>query len=74
MGQLFDNVFPNGHKYREIPWEITNNPLVIVEIVETARRVMPEAIDVIAGLVHRLDSREIALQHICSPGPNQSHP
>ncbi|MBB2202072.1 hypothetical protein HLH28_10900 [Gluconacetobacter tumulisoli] len=65
MPLLFGNVFPEGHKYRDIPWELTDNPVVIVETVEKIRHVLPDAVDVIAGLVDRLDSREIAIQHIC---------
>ncbi|GBQ31139.1 hypothetical protein ACLRDC_16490 [Gluconacetobacter sacchari] len=67
MALLFDDVFPHGHNYKKIPWEITDNPLVITYIVEGMRQSCPEAVDVIAGLLNRLDSREIGLDYICEP-------
>ncbi|MBB2158290.1 hypothetical protein HLH33_18675 [Gluconacetobacter diazotrophicus] len=65
MAMLFVDVFPHGHSYKKIPWEITNNPIVIIHIVERMRQSCPEAVDVIAGLLNRLDSREIGLDHLC---------
>jgi hypothetical protein len=66
MALLFDDIFPNGHGYTEIPFEFTDNPMVIAYIVKEVEKSCPEAIDLIAGLLNRLDSREIGLQHICA--------
>ncbi|MBM9400003.1 hypothetical protein JUN65_00110 [Gluconacetobacter azotocaptans] len=71
MALLFDDVFPHGHNYNKIPWEITDNPLIITLIVEGMRQSCPEAIDVIAGLLNRLDSREVGLEYICASGAHE---
>ncbi|GAA4479651.1 hypothetical protein GCM10023157_16070 [Gluconacetobacter asukensis] len=66
MALLFDDIFPNGHDYNKIPFEFTDNPMIIAYILRGIEASCPEAVDVIAGLLNRLDSREIGLQHICS--------
>lgn len=73
MALLFDDVFPNGHEYTKIPFEFTDNPQVIAYLVKGIEKSCPEVIDLIAGLLNRLDSREIGLQHICAHSFQKAH-
>lgn len=66
MALLFSDVFPNGHDYTRIPFEFTDSPEIIAHVVKGVEKSCPEAIDLIAGLLNRLDSREVGLQHICA--------